>query len=223
MANIRVLLADDHSVLRSGLRLLLDAQPDMEVVGEAADGSTALELARALHPDVVLLDISMPGLGGIEATRRLRQAAPGARVLILTMHDDAGYLAAVMGAGASGYVVKKVANAELISAIRAVHHGVMAFSGLTTGGGAGAGGGLEAGPGRSDPASPDLALLSEREREVLGLLALGHTSQEIAGRLYLSVKTVETYKGRLMEKLGLKRRSDLVRFALSHGLVSLEE
>ncbi len=212
----RLLLADDHAVLRAGLRLLLDAQADLKVVGEAGDGAGALRLAAELHPDLILLDLTMPGLSGLEALPALRKAAPGARVLILTMHDDEGYLRQALRAGASGYVLKKAADAELISAVRAVLRGeVYVHPSMTKAL-------LEdllPAAGGEGPANP-WELLSEREREVLSLVARGHTSAEIAEQLTLSPKTVETYRSRGMEKLGLRSRAALVQFALTRGLLS---
>ena len=212
----RILLADDHAVLRSGLRLLLDAQADMKVIGEANNGSEALALAARLQPDLILLDLTMPGLSGMEALPALRKAAPSARVLILTMHDDVGYLRQALQRGASGYVLKKAADSELISAVRAVMRGeVYVHPSLTKS--------LleDLLPNSSEavPADP-WEELSEREQEVLTLVALGHTSAEIAERLSLSVKTVETYRARGMEKLGLRSRAALVQFAMAHGLLA---
>ena len=211
-----ILLADDHAVLRSGLRLLLDAQADMKVIGEANNGSEALTLAARLQPDLILLDLTMPGLSGMETLPALRKAAPAARVLILTMHDDVGYLRQALQRGASGYVLKKAADSELISAVRAVMRGeVYVHPSLTKS--------LleDLLPNSSEtvPADP-WEELSEREQEVLTLVALGHTSAEVAGRLSLSVKTVETYRARGMEKLGLRSRAALVQFAIARGLLS---
>jgi two-component system response regulator NreC len=216
MPDTRLLLADDHAVLRSGLRLLLEAQPDLKVVGEAGDGREAIGLAQSLQPDVILLDLTMPGLGGMAALPLLRKAAPASRILILTMHDDEGYLRQALHNGASGYVLKKAADGELLSAVRAVSRGEIYVQPSMT---------------KSLledllPPSPDAAsgdpwdALSEREQEVLTLVALGHTSAEIAERLNLSVKTVETYRARGLEKLGLRSRAALVQFALAHGLLS---
>lgn len=221
MGKIRVLLVDDHAVLRAGLRLMLSAQPDMEVVGEASDGREAIEAAGRLSPEVILLDIGMPGMNGIDATQSLRHLLPEVRILILTMHDDEGYLRQVLRAGASGYVLKKAADTELLSAIRAVHRGeVYVYPSLTrvlveelfdrrTRG--------ADGDGRNDHDG-----LSEREREVLRLVALGHSNQEIADILILSVKTVETHKARIMDKLGLRGRAELVRYAIRKGLMPKE-
>ncbi len=213
----RILLADDHSVLRSGLRLLLDAQPELHVAGEASTGTEALHQAEVLQPDLILLDLSMPHLGGLDALPVLRSVAPAAKVLILTMHEDAQYLRAALQRGASGYVLKKAADVELLSAIRAVLRGEMyvhpsmtrvLLDDMLPG---------------NEPSLPDAwGSLSEREQEVLRLVALGHTSAEIADQLSLSTKTVETYRARGMEKLGLSNRAALVRFALKKGLISGE-
>jgi two-component system, NarL family, response regulator NreC len=214
---IRILLADDHAVLRSGLRLLLDGRDDMKVVGEAANGAELLPLAIKLQPDVILLDLTMPQLGGLQVLPLLREQLPQVRVLILTMHDDEGYLRQALRTGAAGYVLKKAADVELISAIQAIMRGeVYVHSALTRA--------LldDVVPTRPDAPAPEedsWAALSEREQDVLRLVALGHTGREIANRLSLSVKTVETYRARGMEKLGLTSRAALVRFALARGLM----
>lgn len=214
---IRVLLADDHAVLRAGLRMLINAQPDMEVAGEASSGEEALRLARELTPDLVLMDISMPGAGGIEATAQIRRDCPKVRVLALTMHDDPAYLRSVLAAGGSGYVLKRAADTELLSAIRITHRGETYLAPSLAGAVVQEVLGRKAKKGEGDVPGDTL---SEREREVLRLVAQGHTNQQVADRLALSVKTVETYRARLMEKLGLKSRADLVRYALSTGLLT---
>lgn len=209
-----ILLADDHAVLRAGLRMLLDAQPDLTVVGEAGQGSEALKLAGELKPDLILLDLTMPGLSGLEALPLLRKAAPESHVLILTMHDDESYLRQALRTGAAGYVLKKAADNELLSAIRAVMRGeVYVHPSLTKA--------LIEDLLPDSPAIPrdPWDELSEREREVLVLVALGHTSAEIAGRLSISPKTAETYRARGMEKLGLRSRAALVKYALGKGLL----
>jgi two-component system response regulator NreC len=215
MSETRILLADDHAVLRSGLRLLLDAQPDLKVVGEANDGREALALAAEVQPDLILLDLNMPGLTGMEALPMLSKIAPSARILILTMHDDQGYLKQALRHGAAGYVLKRAADGELISAVRAVMRGeVYVHPSMTK---PLVGGWL---PRASTPDQEDpWEALSEREREVLTLVARGHTSAEIAHSLTLSAKTVETYRARAMEKLGLRSRAALVQFALARGLL----
>ncbi|MFN3307808.1 MAG: response regulator [Anaerolineales bacterium] len=212
-----ILLADDHAVLRAGLRLLLSQEADLEVVGEAKSGLETLRLAEELQPDLILLDISMPGLNGLEAIGLLRKRAPQARILILTMHDDVHYLRRALQNGASGYVLKKAADVELLSAIQAVMQGeIYVHSSMTRSL-------LEdiLPPSQStDPEQWDS--LSEREKEVLRLVAYGYTAQEIADQLGLSVKTIETYRARGMEKLGLSSRAALVRFALSKGIISAD-
>jgi two-component system response regulator NreC len=216
MDKIRLLLADDHAVLRSGLRLLLDAEPDMEVVGEAGDGTEALERSLELHPDVVLMDITMGGMSGLAATRVIKDRLPQTKVLVLTMHDDEEYLRQMMEAGATGYVVKRAADTELAVAIRAVHRGeVFVYPSLTKV----LLGDLVRKPGEERSQRDSYDLLSAREKEVLRLVALGHTNKQIASELYLSVKTIETYRGRMMRKLGLKSRAGLVRYALGRGLL----
>ncbi|MBI2216884.1 MAG: response regulator transcription factor [Candidatus Rokubacteria bacterium] len=212
---IRILLADDHAVLRAGLRMLINAQPDMEVVGEAASGDEAVQLSHALIPDVVLMDIAMPGAGGIEATSRIASGCPRARVLVLTMHDDVAYLRTVLAAGASGYVLKRSADTDLLSAIRVTHRGGTYLEPSLAGAVVQEAFGRKS--RRRDVVPGDA--LSERELEILRLVAQGHTNQHIARSLILSVKTVETYRARLMGKLGLKTRADVVRYALSTGLL----
>lgn len=206
---IRVFITEDHAVVRSGLRLLLDSEPDISVVGEAATGTNALAGVAALAPDVVLMDISLPDMNGVDVVRQLKQRpdAPW-RVLMLTMHTEADYLRLALDAGADGYVVKSVADDELLDAIRVVHRGRSylrpeAVSVLID----------------DSPAHAPEALLSEREIEVLKLVAHGHTNTEIGGLLYLSPKTVDTYRRRVMHKLRLETRADLVDYALRHRLL----
>lgn len=211
-----ILLADDHAVLRSGLKLLLESQADFRVIGEASSGLEALSLAESLQPQLILLDLSMPGLGGLEALPLLRMKAPAAKILILTMHDDPQYLRTALKQGASGYLLKKAADVELISALRAVLRGEMVIHPSMTRA-------LLDDMLPKAETSPDVwETLSEREQSVLKLVALGYTSAEIAGQLNLSDKTVETYRARGMEKLGLHNRAALVRFALTKGLISGE-
>ena len=215
MTPIRLLIADDHAVLRSGLRMLLEVQRDMAVAGEAGDGAEVLEKARALQPDIVLMDLSMPGPHSGEVIRQVLRASPKTRVLVLTMHDDPAYLASAMAAGAAGYVVKKVADSELLTAIRAVHGGrtfVDLTQSLDTPSHA-----VRSGA-RAEGARPKD--LSRREREVLRLLAQGYSNQQIATQIKVSVKTVETHRTRLSEKLGLKGRAELYRFAVESGILT---
>jgi two-component system response regulator NreC len=214
-APIRLVIVDDHTLLRSGLKMLLNAQHDMDVVGEASDGKDALEKVASLRPDVVIMDISMPGMGGLEATRELRRLQPQCKVLVLTMHTDPSYLRQLLQAGAAGYVLKRAADTELTDAIRAVYRGdLFVYSSLTRTL-------LDAHPHPGQTArehsDEEADALSEREREVLKLIARGFTHQQAAEQLFLSVKTVETYKARLMDKLGLRGRADIVRYALSRG------
>ena len=212
MTPIRLLVADDHAVLRAGLRILLDVQHDITVVGEAGDGAEVLQKARELQPDVVLMDLTMPGPPSGDVIRQVLRACPKTRVLVLTMHDDPAYLASAMAAGAAGYVVKKVADSELLSAIRAVHAG-RTFVDLTQS--------LPAPRAAPDGAKAERPKeLSRREREVLQLLAQGHSNQQIATQIKVSVKTVETYRTRLSQKLGLKGRAELYRFAVESGILN---
>lgn len=221
MEKLRILLADDHAVVRAGLRMIITSQPDMEVVGEAADGREAIQQAERLRPDVVVLDLTMPGLDGLSALGVIREKAPGAKILVLTMHDDEGYLRRVLSTGASGYVVKKAADMELLAAIRAVKRGeVYIHSSLTKPLVEGI---LDRRLEREAGASDHFEDLSEREKEVLHLLARGYTNQQIADALFLSVKTIETYRARLMEKLELRTRAELVRYALQKGLLMRDE
>lgn len=213
---IRILLADDHAIFRAGLCALLDTQPDMQVVGEASDGVQALVRARELQPDVVLLDLSMPGMDGLTALRQMHADGLASRALVLTMHAENEYLFRVVESGGYGYVLKQAVDTDLFTAIRKVAAGevflypeataLLFLRYLDRGGG-----------GDADDARGDT--LSEREREVLVLTAEGYSSQEIGDRLALSAKTVETYRTRVMRKLNLQHRSDLVRYALRAGLL----
>jgi two-component system response regulator NreC len=208
---IRVLIVDDHAVVRSGLHLLLDAEPDIEVVAEAGDVRAAVFEAREHRPDIVLMDVVMPGQSGIDGVPLVLHEAPGAKVLVLSMQDDPRYVREAFAAGAAGYVLKEAADAEVVSAIREV-----------------AGGGryvhpalgarlvaAEADARAREEADP----LSDREREVMRLLALGHTNQEIAKMLYISVRTAETHRAHIMQKLRLSSRAELVRHAIDQGLL----
>ncbi len=218
MAKIRVFLADDHALFREGLRALLSAWEDMEVVGEAADGQEALARVPQARPDVVLMDIAMPGLGGLEATLALRRAYPAARVLVLTQYESREYLARFLKAGAAGYVLKKAAGAELIAAIRAVAAGQAVLHPAVT---------AEVIEGylkasRPEPGEAAYEGLTDRERVVLKLIAEGQTSKEIAQALGISLKTVITHRTNLMQKLGLHNRAALVKYAVRLGLILLE-
>jgi two-component system, NarL family, response regulator NreC len=209
--SIRVLVVDDHAVVRTGLRRVLDAEPDIETVGEAPDAERAVFEAMAHEPDVVLMDVVMPGRSGIEIIPTLHQNVPQAKVLVLSMQDDPRYLREAFEAGASGYVLKEAADTEVVDAVRAVAAGeryVHPALGARL---------VQAEAEERRRADEDP--LSEREREVLRLLALGHTNQEIAKILYISVRTAETHRAHIMQKLRLSSRAELVRYALSEGLL----
>jgi two-component system response regulator NreC len=208
---IRVLIVDDHAVVRSGLRHVLEAESDIEVVGEASDMSEAVLEARAQKPDVVLMDVVMPGASGIEATPAVLKEAPAAKVLVLSMQDDPRYVREAFSAGASGYVLKEAADTEVVGAVREVAGGG-SYVHPTLGARLVTAEAEERAREEDDP-------LSEREREVLRLLALGHTNQEIAESLYLSVRTVETHRAHIMQKLRLSNRAELVRYAIDHGFL----
>lgn len=211
---IKLLLVDDHTVLRSGLRLLLDSNQDMVVVGEAQSGEEAIAKVKQTDPDIVLLDISMPGMGGIEALQKIKQISD-AKVLMLTMHADEEYLKEGLQAGASGYVLKQAADSELIGAIRKVAEGQvyldsgMAQSLLTA---------IYNPAGNKNNTS---STLTDREREVLKLIALGYTNKEIGEILVVSVKTVESHKTKIMEKIKCKKRSEMVRYAIENGYINI--
>jgi len=209
---LRILVADDHAIVRQGLKLLIDSQDDMRVVGEAADGKAAVELAGRLKPDIVVVDISMPGMSGLIATRTLKRQHPDLKIVALTRHDDQTYLEELLRAGASAYVLKQSAPADFLRAIRAVAAGGIYLDSTMT---ARLADGLFAGRARID--SPPGATLTERETEVLRLVAVGHGNAEIADRLDISVKTVELHKSNAMRKLGLKGRVDVIRYGVLRG------
>lgn len=212
MKQIETLIADDHAVVRDGLRVLIDAQDDLTVVGEAGNGEQALELIRRLQPDVALVDVSMPVMNGLELMSRLNEEPVKTKVLALTANEDRGYLQRLLALGAVGYLLKRSAAEELIRAIRSVAQGVRYIDPTILD---------ELVSGMADFSSSGTAkaedVLSDREHEVLKLIAQGHTNKEIAARLDLSVKTVETYKSRSMQKLRLRGRADIVRFAVDRG------
>jgi len=216
MAKIRLLLVDDHVIVRAGLRMLFQTEDDIEIVGEVGSGEEALNAVQQLQPDVVLMDVAMPGIGGIEATRRIKQARPEAAVLALTMHEDEQYFFEMLGAGASGYIPKRAAPDDLVSAIRVVSQGNVflyptvarmlvkdylqrAAAGATLG----------------------KSQLTAREQEVLTYIAEGYTNREIAEALSISVKTVDRHRENIMQKINLHSRVELVKYAIEKGLISL--
>ncbi len=213
MDKLRILLAEDHETIRDGLKLLINSQPDMEVIGAADNGRVAVELAQHLQPDIVVMDVSMPELNGLQATRKLKEKCPQVKVLPLTRHTDDGYLQQLLQAGASGYVLKQSKSVELLRAIRAVAVGqtyldpAIAGKAVTQ---------IRSGkrPARGVPPN---ANLSNREAEVLRLIAWGHINKEVAARLNVSVKTVEVHKANAMRKMAMKSRVDIVRYALLQG------
>jgi DNA-binding NarL/FixJ family response regulator len=211
MAKLHILLADDHAVVREGLKRLIDGEGDMRVIGEAADGGEAIEKSVQLCPDVAVIDVSMGTINGAQATRRIRALCPATRVLALTVHEDTSYLRELLDAGAAGYVLKRAAADELIRAIRAVASGGVYVDPRI------AGKLVNTFATTKSAAATNMADLSERENAVLRLIAQGYTNKEIASQLGLSVKTVETYKARSMEKLGLRSRVDIVRAASERG------
>ncbi len=205
---IRVLICDDHGLVRSGLRLLLEAEADIEVVEEAGSAAEVVRMSRLEKPDLVLLDLVMPGIGGLEAMPKIRAAAPNAKILVLSMEDDASYIREAFARGASGYLPKDVADADLAMAVREVAAGRRYVHPTL---------GAQLASGAAAAAAKDPAPLSEREREVLRLLALGNTNQEIAEMLYISVRTAETHRAHIMRKLDLTTRAELVRYAIDTG------
>jgi two-component system response regulator NreC len=215
--SLRILIADDHGVLRAGLRALLNSEPDMEVVGEAVDGDEAVSLTHTLRPDIVLMDINMPGSGGIDATRQLMELGNDIRVLILTFHEDKYILQEAIRAGAAGYILKRAVESELVDAIKAVARGdmyvhpamtraLLANSALVR-----------------DDDSVAIDTLTVREIEVLRLIAQGYTNRQVAEKLTLSVRTVESHRANLMNKLNLHSRLELARYAAQHGLLEIEK
>ena len=219
MARIRVLIADDHAIVREGVRALLTLSDDIEVVGEAADGRQAVELARSLSPDVILMDIAMPGLGGLEATLEIRREDPHAKILVLTQYEDREYIRRFLKAGVSGYVLKKAAGSELTAAIRAVQRGGLVLDPEVA---------REAWRDQVAAAAPIEAAdpyetLTDREKQVLKLVAEGHSNKEVADLLDISVKTAMSHREHIMRKLDLHSRTELIRFALQKGVIRVEQ
>lgn len=215
MAKIKVLIADDHAIVREGVKMILAKEPDIDVVGEASDGRQALELVETLKPNVVVMDISMPGMGGIEATQHVKERYPGVNVLALTMHEDESYVFKLLRAGASGYVLKRAAAQDLVQAVRAAAKGEaflypsvarkVVEDYLKR---------VETGEERERYDG-----LTEREKEILTHIAQGQSNQQIAQQLYISIKTVQTHRAHVLEKLGLHDRTELVRYAIRKGLI----
>jgi two-component system response regulator NreC len=217
MGNIKVLVADDHTILRQGIKALLDNQAGIEVIGEAKDGREALELVERLLPDVILMDIAMPGLNGLEATRRIKKKFPGIKVLVLTMYTNEEYVFQILNAGANGYLVKETAFQDLISAIKAVYRDEAFMS-----------------PSISKKVinrytqrvrkanDPTCDILTTREREILQLIAEGSSSKKIAEALFISPKTVETHRTHIMDKLNIHNRTDLIKYAIRTGIVDID-
>lgn len=214
MEKIRIILADDHPILRAGLKLLIENQPDMEIVGEVGDHSSVVDAVKKANPRVLTLDWSMPGGNPARILEELTRNFPGTRVLVLTMHEDPAYVRLALGAGASGYLLKSAADSELIQAIRLIAAGGIYTQAQKS---------PDILPINQSAMASKLEELSQREREVLGQIAQGHTNQAIADRLFLSVKTVESYRARLMAKLGLKSRAELTQFALESGLFEVSK
>ena len=210
---IRMLIADDHGVLRAALRAILKAEPDIEVIAEAANGKEALQLANELQPDLILLDLSMPGLGGVDVTRQLKEILPTIKVLILTVHKDNGLLKEAIRAGANGYILKQAVESELIEAIHAVWRGDLYVHPTMTQA-------LLKALSQTRPIQdPPLEMLTPREVEILQLIVQGYTNRQMADKLSISIRTVESHRGNLMTKLNMRSRVDLVRYATEHNLV----
>jgi DNA-binding NarL/FixJ family response regulator len=218
MSSIRVLIADDHAIVREGVRALLTLSDDMTVVGEAANGREAIDLARKLRPDVILMDIAMPGLGGLEATIEIRKENPEARILVLTQYEDREYIRRFLKAGVSGYVLKKAAGSDLTSAIRAVHRGGLVLDPEVA---------REAMREQAGAAAPGAAAdpyesLTDREKQVLKLVAEGHSNKDVAELLDISVKTAMSHREHIMQKLDLHSRTELIRFAIQQGVIRVD-
>ncbi|MDP2729467.1 MAG: response regulator transcription factor [Dehalococcoidales bacterium] len=217
MSKLHILIVDDHGIVRAGIRSLLEGQPDIEVVGEAAGGEEAIEKAVQFQPDLVLMDIAMPGMNGIEATYRIKKELPHTRVLVLSMHDDEEFFFPVLRAGASGYILKEAEPQELLYAIHTVHQGNVFLSPAVAS--TLLEGFITATP---ETAGETYGALTRREKEVLRLAASGQTNREMAEALFLSIRTVEKYRQAVMHKLGLARREDLTKYAIRRGLIDFE-
>jgi len=212
---IRILVVDDHAIMRDGIRALLGLHDDIEIVGEASEGKEAIEKARELVPDVVVMDITMPGMDGLEATRRIRKKTPAVKVLVLTQHDNKEYILSAIKAGAGGYVPKRALGVELVSAIRTLHKGdSFLYPSAATA--------LIEDYLRQAGGEEPYNRLGSREREILKLIADGHTNREIAAMLFITVKTVLGYRTKIMKKLDIHNRTELIKYAIRKGLVSMD-
>ncbi len=220
MEKISILVVDDHAILRSGLKMLVNSQDDMEIVGETGRGKEAATMASELNPRVILLDLSLDDMNGLEILSELKSLAPETKVLILTMHDDEGYLHTALESGGDGYILKKAADIELLTAIRAVHRNEIFLDPSLTKAVLKS---LYNGYRKEQNDNDSKELLSNRENEVLKLVALGYTNKQIADKLVVSIKTVESHKARIREKLNMNYRSDLVKYAIKKGLLNEEE
>lgn len=215
MNNIRVLVVDDHAMVREGIRMILGAEPDVQVVGEAADGKEAIEKTRELSPDLVLMDVAMPGLGGLEATLEIRKLYPETRILVLSQYDNREYIFRFLKAGASGYILKSAAGRELVTAVRAVHDGGSFLDpniAVTV---------IEGYIKSEHPEESTYEDLTDREKQVLKLIAEGYTSKQIADSLYISIKTAMAHRASIMEKLNLHSKAELIRYAIGKGLIAM--
>jgi DNA-binding NarL/FixJ family response regulator len=216
MGPTRILIADDHAIVRDGIRALLVLDPDLQVVGEAADGMEAITLATSLEPDLILMDVAMPGLGGLEATIEIRKRVPAAKIIVLSQYDDAEYVRRFLKEGVSGYVLKNAAGVELVAAIRAVMRGGLVLDPAV------------AREAVQDPGAPDRSgtpdtydTLTDREKQVLKLVAEGRSNKEVAAALNISVKTAMSHREHVMLKLQVHNRTELIRFALKHGVIQI--
>ena len=217
MDKIRILVVDDHAIMRDGIRALLGIQADMEIIGEAEDGREAVSQALELSPDVVVMDIAMPGMDGLEATRRIAKKLPSSKVLVLTQHDNREYVLTAIRAGASGYVPKRALGSELADGVRAVHRGdSFLYPSVATAL-------IEGYRDKIEDGTTPYDSLTAREREILKLIAEGHTSREISEMLFISLKTVQGHRSKIMEKLDLHNRTELIKYAMRKGLVSVDE
>lgn len=215
MNKIKVLLVDDHAIMRDGIRAILSLHDDIDIVGEASEGQEAIEKTRELSPDVVIMDVAMPDMDGIEATRRIRKESPNVKVIMLTQYDNKEYVLSAIKAGAAGYVPKRALGSELVSAVRAVNRGESFLY-------PSAAAALIDDYRRQAKTADPYEQLTPREREILKLIAEGHTSREIAENLFISLKTVTGHRAKIMEKLGLRNRTELFKFAVRKGLLTLD-